>query len=1132
MKKNGTGLLFSPTDLIKYMQCPYVSWLDRCYLEFPDEFQPDKEDAFIQLVQACGDDHERQYLAQLKEQYGEICDVSGAQDVPAATQQAMRDSAPIIYQGALEYDEFAGYSDFLVRVDGTSRLGAYHYEVWDTKLAREPKPYYMVQLCCYAEMLEQIQGVRPAEVAVVLGSKQMRRFRTEDFFYYYCQLKESFVASQRTFQRHSPPFITGNEDFGRWEKRVRAELAQQDHLSQVANITSGQIIKLQACGVVTCAGLATRTEPVKKLAQETLVKLRTQAALQIQSEGKARPEYLVLPVESNLQRRGLQLLPPADDADVYFDIEGYPLYEQGLEYLLGVSFREGVALAYRDWWAHDRKQEQASFESFVSWVHARWQANPAMHIYHYAPYETSALQRLIRVHHYGCADKLDDLLRNEVFVDLYKVVRQSMLVGEPKYSIKNIEHLYREKRSGEVTTAGDSVVEYRRWIDSREPADPTDSPILNGIREYNKEDCESTAQLADWLRRLQVAQGLGYVPPPNLNNGETVTHDPTEAELLAAELLKEIPETEPLSPEDQLKQLLAYLLQFHNREEKPIWWAVFDWAKSTEQELIEDLNCLGGLQRTATPPESVKRSWRYEYSFSPDQDTKLEAGAECRFAHSVFKTVRIESLDRDKGLVTFTLGKTQEAPPDRLSLLPQELVKAQAIERSILETVKEWRRTGRLPSALADLLLRTKPNISGIDGGTIIQHGTDLVTGTVMAIANMRQTALCIQGPPGTGKTYTAARAIVNLLEQNKRVGISANSHKAILNLEKEVAKLAADSRVMLRGIHVRRNDEDLDVLPKGFRYTNQAKEVDWSAWPNVIGGTAWAFSAPEFAGQFDHLFIDEAGQVSMANIVGMCRSTRNLVLVGDQMQLSQPTRAAHPANSGLSALDYLLDGHATVPDDLGVFLDTSRRMHSEVCRFISSSCYESKLKADPMTDSRFLLLNGGRLVQKPAGVQFVPVQHNGNTQCSEQEVQRIVDIITELTGPDVAYQDGATQRQLSLSDILVIAPYNMQVRRIAAKIPGLRVASVDKFQGQEAPVVIYSMAASSAEDCPRGMDFLFNRNRTNVAISRAKALAIVVASPELARVHCSSVDQMALANLFCRIVQEGPVERASAASS
>ena len=1120
MKKNGAGYLFSPSDLIKYMQCAYVSFLDRCYVDFPNEFQPDAEDEFVTLIQACGDEHEKEYVKQLA-QKSDIRDLSAEGDVQQATLRAMQDGVPVIYQGAIAYDGFAGYSDFLVRVPGPSQLGSFHYEVWDTKLAREPKPYYLIQLCCYAEMLEYIQGVRPAEVAVILGNKQERRFRTDDYFFYYRELKKTFVAFQEGFSREVPPFITGNEDFGRWEKRVRAELTEQDHLSQVANITSGQIVKLQAAEVKTRAALAARTEPVRKMAEATVARLRTQAQLQIQSEGKEKPAYLVVPPDEVNQRRGLQLLPPAESGDVFFDIEGYPLYEQGLEYLLGVVYHEGDGFKYRDWWAHDRKQEQLSFESFVSWAHARWQANPSLHIYHYASYETAALQRLIRVHHYGCGDKLDDLLRNEVFVDLYRIVRQSMLVGEPRYSIKNIEHLYREKRSGEVTTAGGSVVEYRRWLDSKQGPTPGSSAILASIRDYNAEDCESTAQLADWLRELQVEHNIGYLPPPNLPDGEIQSHEPTEAEILATELLSEISDIEPLSPEDQLKQLLAYLLQFHKREEKPIWWAVFDWAKSTEAELIEDLNCLGGLQRTNTPRGEVKRSWRYEYSFNPDQDTKLEAGDECRFAHSVFKIIKIETLDRENGLLTLKLGKAQEAPPDRISLLPQELVKAGAIEESILETVKNWRAGGQLPSALSDLLLRHSPNIGGVADDPIVKPGTDLVAGTVSAVCNMKQTTLCIQGPPGTGKTYTAARAIMALLQQGKRIGISANSHKAVLNLEREVAEIAAQNGFSLRGIHVRRG-EDLDVLPARFQYIAQAKEVDWSMLPQVIGGTAWAFSAPEFSGKFDYLFIDEAGQVSLANIVGMCRSTRNLVLIGDQMQLSQPTRAAHPANSGVSALDYLLDGRATISPDFGIFLNTSRRMHSAVCRFISSACYEDRLTSHPETDSRYLLLNSCKYVTKQAGVQFIPVPHTGNTQCSEEEVEAIARIITELTSSSVLYQDGPKQRRLSVSDILVIAPYNMQVRRIAARLPGLRVASVDKFQGQEAPVVIYSMAASSAEECPRGMDFLFNRNRTNVAISRAKALAIVVASPELARVHCSGVEQMSLANLFCRVIQEG----------
>jgi superfamily I DNA and/or RNA helicase len=290
---------------------------------------------------------------------------------------------------------------------------------------------------------------------------------------------------------------------------------------------------------------------------------------------------------------------------------------------------------------------------------------------------------------------------------------------------------------------------------------------------------------------------------------------------------------------------------------------------------------------------------------------------------------------------------------------------------------------------------------------------------------------------------------------------------------------------------------------------------------PVLVGGTAWVFSRPELAGAFDYLFVDEAGQVSLANAVAVGQCARNLILVGDQMQLAQPTQGSHPGETGLSCLEYVLQGHATIPPDMGVFLGTSRRMHPDVCRFISDALYDGRLGSTPET-ARHRIVRGPetRLVAAETGVVWVPVTHDGCSQSSDEECDSIVAIVGELLAREVVGGDGATRR-MTLDDILIVAPFNMQVRCLEERLgAGARIGSVDKFQGQEAAVVIVSLCSSTLDESPRGAAFLLSPNRLNVAVSRAQALAIVVGCPELLETRCRSVEEMALVNLLCHLVQ------------
>ena len=893
---------------------------------------------------------------------------------------------------------FAGFPDFLVRVDGDSALGAWHYEVWDTKLARHPKPYFLIQLCCYADMLEAAQERRPREVQVVLGTKEARRFRTDDFFYFYRSLRSAFLELQRTFDPDQPPDIPGLKDLGRWSSHAARVLEERDDLSLVANIRGSQIRRLKKAGISTATQLAASAGVrVPRVDATTLDRLRRQARLQIASRGAERPAYELLTPDAARPNLGLAALPPASPSDIVFDMEGFPLLEDGLEYLFGVVHLEGGRPVFRDWWALSHLEERTAFEGFVRWAYERWKKDPSLHIYHYAAYEVTALRRLMG--RYGtCEDEVDELLRHGVFVDLYAVVRQSVLIGEPAYSLKNVEKLYQEKRQGEVTTAGESMVFFQQWLVDQDGADWTTSATLRKIRDYNQEDCESTWKLAKWLRTLQAQAGV--VPwtedrKAGQEAEEEVSTTPSSKAILAGELLAEIPEDRDTDSERwRVHELLAWLLEFHRREAKPIWWRMFDRHEMTEDELIDDPDCLGGLVRTRKAPVPVKRSVCYEYKFDPHQETKFREGDACIFAHDLDCKATVETIDFATGLATLKLGPKYGKPPDRLSLIPDEYVSPKPIADSIERVVRNWRDTGALPPALEDYLFRRRPRLRGNPSGPIIPPGTDLVDGAISAIRALDGSALCIQGPPGSGKTYTAAHMIVALLAEGKRVGITSNGHRAICLLMSETAKLAAKQRLKFHGVKIGGDEEEGLSIDPCIEWAGAAKDVfGQGRLPQLIGGTAWAFSNENAEGELDYLFVDEAGQVSVANLVGMAPSTANIVLIGDQMQLSQPVQGSHPGESGLSTLDYLLQDQRTIPDDFGIFLARTWRLHPRICSFISGAVYDDRLQSEPVTASRVLRLgrSARKWIYKDAGLMYVPVLHDGNVYESEEEAEQIV---------------------------------------------------------------------------------------------------------------------------------------------
>jgi uncharacterized protein len=686
-------------------------------------------------------------------------------------------------------------------------------------------------------------------------------------------------------------------------------------------------------------------------------------------------------------------------------------------------------------------------------------------------------------------------------------------VSELGYSLKNLEALYLgQARTGEVTTGGGSIVTYERWRRIGDPA------LLDEIGRYNELDCRSVRMCREWLLTHRPAGApwfTGPVPSPGKPGDE---QQRLESEARTARLVSALVAGVP-AEERGWRELLGHLLEFHKREAKPSWWATFTRQEMSEEELIDDAECIGGLRPDpARPPWQDKKSVIYSFTFPP-QDFKMRLGDTPVRSVTREPAGEIVALNEQGRQISLKLGPSRTPLGAEASLIPQGPLGDKVLREAIYryaEAVAQG-RAGRY-SALSDIMQKRAPRLGGQGGGEpIVAEGRELVGASVDALARLDDSYLLVQGPPGAGKTYLSSHAIAALLASGKRIGVASNSHKAINNLLRYVEEVATRRGLRFRGIKKSSNEEQY-LAGCGLIEDTTANEVACSGEFRLVAGTAWLFARPEFDQALDYLFVDEAGQVSLANLIAMGVSAKNIVLVGDQMQLAQPIRGTHPGGSGVSAMEHLLGNHATVSADRGIFLAETRRMHPDVCRFISDAVYDGRLRSEPKTERQRLVLRPDADPEALAstGLRFVCVEHEGCAQKSLPEAERLKGTYETILGQRWVNEDGV-EGPLGIADILVVSPYNMQVNLLQSVLPaGALVGTVDKFQGQQAAVVLISMTTSSGEDLPRNIEFLYSRNRINVAISRARCLAVIFASPRLLEIPCATIAQMQLVNTLC----------------
>jgi predicted RecB family nuclease len=1088
----------SASRLNDFLSCPHQAalWLAG--------IKPEGEvDATLQLIRDKGFEHEAAVLAQLEKLHGpaEVIPPDGSfSGRIRLTREAIERGAKLIYQGALSKDAWVGYPDFLLR-SGTAQSATIEPE--DAKLSRKAKGEHLLQLGIYAELLDSLFGIPVQNGAIHVAAGDPESFdlrRTRYILKRLMRSFERFVADEARATKPRPCAACQQCDY---KPRCESEWRAADSPFFVAGLSGAQVVKLAATGIHTLSQLAALapTTKVDGMGAETVAKLSAQARLQLGERESGKHSFELLPVARG---RGFGMLPAPDEGDLFFDMEGDPLTSEGLEYLFGIYGRLNGSKdpVFKPIWAHDAAAEKAAFEATVRLFIDQVRRHPGAHIYHYAAYEPTALKRLA-MRYATMEGELDQLLRERRFVDLYRVVVQSLRASTEAYSLKDLEALYWHERTGDVKTASASIVEYERWCLTK------DSAILNSIEDYNKDDCVSTAYLRYWLESLRPA-GVKFEIIDE-TGAEKREQSADRAELGARKQALAVRVRACTHGEARVRDLVAELLWFHQRSQKPGWWALFERQAWSEDELMDDAESLGGLRlNRSTPSVQVKRSFDTTYIFAP-QDTKLRIGDKPRNAETLSKPGTIVDLDAEEGQVVLRRGMKGGGMPERLSLVPAP-IDLQGVPTAVFSFAGGSTQSDQ---ALLDILLRRAPRFKDRATGQPVRNpGEPLTDAVTRGVLDLDHSYLFIQGPPGTGKTYNAAHAIIALLRAGKRVGVSSNSHKAINKLLSEVEKRAAEFRFRFCGVK-KGNDDKPETEFSGLNVTTIMDSKDTAPQHQLVGGTVFHFCREDQRGTYDYLFVDEAGQVSLGNLVAMAGAAKNIVLVGDQMQLPQPVQGVHPGETGLSSLEYLLEGRATVPDDRGILLNETRRLHPILCAFISDAIYDGRLEAHPSTAERHLVIRpGAHAALRTAGLSFVPVAHDGCTQSSRLEAETILKLIMEACKQTIVRE--GKENPITLKDILVVAPYNLQVNLLRQLLPeGAQVGTVDKFQGQEAGIVIISMTTSKGTEAPRGTEFLFNPNRFNVAISRAECLAIVVHGAELLEGAWTKIDDLRRLNLF-----------------
>ena len=1042
----------------------------------------------------------------------------------AASIAALRADADVLFQATFFDGRLLGYADFIIKNDEG------RYEVYDTKLARSAKITALLQLAAYSDQLKALGIAIGPDVHLILGDGRTSTHAVRDILPVYRRRRARLQSMLDEKQADATPTPWGDPRYtacGRCAECSAQVTAHRDVLL-VSGIQLTQRHRLAAAGITTIDELADAPAAVDGIAAPTLAGLKAQARVQLLTDGD-------VPAFDVFAPHALSALPEPDAGDIFFDFEGDPLYsesadgdtEWGLDYLFGLVEADAT---FRTFWAHDYAGERQALIDFLAYVAQRQAQHPAMHIYHYAAYERTHLLSLAARHGVG-EDQVDDLLRHGTLVDLYPLVKKSTRVGSHSYSIKKLEPLYMPGHRDGVANAADSVQEY---ADARvlisEGAEAEGQAKLDSIASYNEYDCVSTLRLRNWLLARATDAGVTPTPARDLELDLPVLRDPSPVYLELAAHVADVPFTER-TDDDTAIALASAAIDYHRREAKKFWQDHFDrlarpideWADVRDvlvvdsAEVVDDWSLTGRqtkARRTLfvrgrlAPGSSLREGSKpflvYDDPQPPISITRTP-GSRASSDGEVLEVTEdgwlvLELLEaggeqHDHLPAAFTPGKPPPAKPQ-----PEAI---EAWGQRVLRALPAM-----LPDPALDILRKVPPR------GTVYPAGDDVIAAIRDTLLGLDNSYLAVQGPPGTGKTYTGARVIRSLVEDHGfKVGIVAQSHETVKNMLFGIVKAGLDPQL----IGKKPKDGDTQVVP----WQSLGSPASFAAQNGgfVLGGTAWTFANANTLppGTLDLLVVDEAGQFSLASTIASAGSAQRLLLLGDPQQLPQVSQGSHPEPVDVSALGWLSAGHDVLPPEFGYFLARSWRMHPAVCEPVSKLSYEGKLESRAGERS---------LAGVAPGLHPVPVAHVQNSTASVEEAERVVALVAEALGQPWT-TDGVT-RPLEQTDIIVVAPYNAQVELLHASLAAsgyyeVPVGTVDKFQGREAAIAIVSLAASSAAEVPRGLEFLLLANRLNVAISRAQWAAYLLYSPALLDYLPSNAATLAQLSAFIDLVQSEP---------
>ena len=1160
MKKHEAGhWSFNTRDLMRSSGCQHCSQLAvarelgvKGVAELVKEYEEEATGLALTYGKLYEAALEQELLEHLGEQGFRAPENAHSQDETIAL---MREQVPVIYQGYLTHQvgslTFNGMPDFLVRGDYelefvSGKLQANQksngdkekYVAWDAKLASTAKPNYLLQIALYTDALTSLGFKAEGEPGIILGSRTLESFEESEIMPAMKQARKELEQAIKSFD-----LATSLEDLTLYcetkdscsvcEYPALCEQARfdVDHLVQVAGINRNQIEKLAATGITTMAALGAASDQMRPadILAPTFEKIRQQAKLQTAFRETGEVSYIVLPDPE------IAVLPPRSENDIFFDMEGFPYFPEkgGLEYLFGNTLRTGEFVPF---FAHDRKQEKQAFQDFVAFVTEKLANDKTAHVYHYASYEVTALNRLA-ARHAVMEKEVAELVGSGRMIDLYKVVKGSIMVSQPSYSIKKLEAFYEFDRKSKVLDAGTSIDEYDLYRQQVDLGDAAAQETLKQITDYNEDDCVSTMALYNWLSSMpgahsrfdefRAAKDIKKAREARSQAEKEDSPESARARKAEFELEKLSKKTasmqkaldgwawgKDLAADYRAKIWLAltHSMLYYNREDVIRWR---DWAirkDATFDQLHRDRKALvvqGCTTQTNTteifgidPETKVKITYRYQLEPGQTSFLKKDQKIFVRFS------LGANQQDTDYGKVISVIGDElifeRDATYANISLEPNAVFeyewvppgqKPEVVGELVQQLVGLWKSPNEIPSIkhpAMDLLLRNPPRLGSLPGLPLPVAG-DSLTAITEAVLDLDNSVLAIQGPPGSGKTFVGSRVIKELVDRGMKVGVVANSHSAIENLMWACLEAGVSPDAMAK------KSQSGDKGAKGW-VTPTTNKV-FGNWRNgnkgyVMGGTSWSFCAKEILeDQFDYIFIDEAAQFSLVDAIAVSANTKNLVLLGDPRQLTQVVQAIHPGGVDNSALGHYMGDAAILDPENGYFLDVTRRMHPAINAPVSALSYQNKLHSHPDTES--YIVPG-----VAPGLVAIPISHSANASSSIEEATKVLEIAKQQVA------------LVGTSNVLIVAPYNAQVDLIRGSLDGaglseVAVGTVDKFQGREAMVVIVSLAVSSALDAPRGLDFLLDRNRLNVALSRAKANCYLVYSPQITKSRFRDIEEL-----------------------